>query len=123
MKLLRKKMDCGADFAITQPLFDVAQARQFIADYRAQYGEIIPIVLGVQPLYNGKNAVFLHNEVPGIAIPASLRQRMEAATDPQVEGVIIAREIVANMGDLVQGVYVIPQFGRYDLAAQVLEIA
>ncbi|MCA9964404.1 MAG: hypothetical protein KC423_09175, partial [Anaerolineales bacterium] len=63
------------------------------------------------------------NEVPGIAIPASLRQRMEAATDPQVEGVIIAREIVANMGDLVQGVYVIPQFGRYDLAAQVLEIA
>ena len=123
MKLLRKKMDCGADFAITQPLFDVAQARQFIADYRAQYGEIIPIVLGVQPLYNGKNAIFLHNEVPGIAIPASLRQRMEAATDPQVEGVIIAREIVANMGDLVQGVYVIPQFGRYDLAAQVLEIA
>ncbi|MEZ4510294.1 MAG: bifunctional homocysteine S-methyltransferase/methylenetetrahydrofolate reductase [Chloroflexota bacterium] len=121
MKLLLKKMACGADFAITQPLFDVAQARQFITDYRAQYGAMIPIVLGVQPLYNGKNAAFLHNEVPGIAIPVELRQRMETAVDPQAEGVTIAREIVAAMRDLVQGVYIIPQFGRYDLAAKVLE--
>lgn len=121
MKLLQKKMACGADFAITQPLFDVAQARQFITNYRAGYGTILPIVLGVQPLYNGKNAAFLHNEVPGISIPAPLRQRMDEASDPQAEGIAIAREIVAAMRDLVQGIYIIPQFGRYDLAAKVLE--
>ncbi|MGB3716653.1 MAG: bifunctional homocysteine S-methyltransferase/methylenetetrahydrofolate reductase [Candidatus Promineifilaceae bacterium] len=123
MRLLRKKIRHGADFALTQPVFDVEVAKSFIATYRALYAEpILPIVAGIQPLFNRGNASFLHNEVPGITISASLRDRMSSASDPQSEGVAIAREMVEELKPLVQGVYLIPVFGRYDLVADVLDV-
>ncbi len=123
MRLLRKKVNHGADFALTQPVFDTDVAKSFIASYKALYDKpILPIVAGIQPLYNSGNASFLHNEVPGIAIPSPLRERMFSAKDPQREGVIIAREMVEELKPLVQGVYLIPVFGRYDLVADVLDI-
>lgn len=82
---------------------------------------MLPVIVGIQPLYNSKNAEFLHNEVPGIAIPDQFRQRMHTAADPQAEGVVIAQELLATMRPHVQGVYLIPQFGRYDLVADVLD--
>jgi len=122
IKLLRKKISNGADFALTQPIFDSAAARAFIARYEETYQEpILPIVAGIKPLFNGRNAEFLHNEVPGVIIPPDLRQRMKDAADPQQEGVRIAQEILLAMRPVAQGVYIMPAFGRYDLVADVLD--
>ena len=121
-KLLNKKIRAKADFALTQPCFDAEEAREFIAFYESEFGDCqLPLIVGIQPLYNSRNAEFLHNEVPGIDIPEHYRMRMREAANPQVEGVAIAQEIVHAIRDVVQGVYVIPAFGRYDLAAEVLE--
>jgi homocysteine S-methyltransferase len=123
MKLLRKKIGNGADFALTQPIFDPAAAKAFIDAYEAEYKEpILPLVVGIKPLYNYRNAEFLHHEVPGIEIPDAQRERMRTAADSQQEGVRIAQEILAELRPLAQGVYVMPAFGRYDLAADVLDI-
>lgn len=121
-KLLHKKIQHGADFALTQPVFDPVAAKEFVAVYETLYGALpIPIVAGLYPLYNGRNAEFLHNEVPGMVIPDALRQRMHEATDPQQEGVLIAQEILGGIRPFVQGVYMMPAFGRYDLVADVLD--
>ena len=120
--LLSKKIRSGADFALTQPCFDADSARSFIDLQRADSGgATIPLLLGIQPLYNARNAEFLHNEVPGIRIPQRHRDRMRAAADPAAEGVAIALEVVDELRADVQGVYVIPAFGRYDLAADILD--
>lgn len=123
MKLLRKKQANGADFGLTQPIFDAQRAQDFIAAYEAEYGgPMLPVVAGIQPLYSAGNAEFLHNEVPGISIPTEFRERMHAAADPQREGVEIARELLLQLRPRIQGVYMIPQFGRYDLVADVLDV-
>ena len=123
LRLLRKKIHNGADFALTQPVFNPHAARDFVAFCRAELAdEMIPIFAGIQPLYNGNNAEFLHNEVPGITISSMHRERMRAAAAPQREGVRIAQEILEEVRTLVQGVYIIPQFGRYDLVARVLDV-
>jgi methionine synthase I (cobalamin-dependent)/5,10-methylenetetrahydrofolate reductase len=122
--LLAKKVRSGADFALTQPCFDPDAALAFIERYRRESGEAsLPLLLGIQPLFNARNAEFLHNEVPGIRIPEHSRNRMRRADDPVAEGVAIALEIVAEMRSEVQGIYVIPAFGRYDLAADILDAA
>jgi homocysteine S-methyltransferase len=123
LRLLRKKIRNGADFALTQPVFDAQAARDFMTYCRRELDvEIIPVIAGVQPLYNSRNAAFLHNEVPGIVISPEHRQRMDGATDPQREGVTIAQEILEELRPAVQGIYLIPQFGRYDLVADVLDV-
>ena len=122
MKLLRKKIRNGADFVITQPVFDTVAAKQFIDRYEATYEEpMIPIVAGIKPLYNIRNAEFLHNEVPGMYIPAPQRERMAGAKDPQKEGVQLAQETLAAIRPFTQGVYLMPAFGRYDLVADVID--
>jgi methionine synthase / methylenetetrahydrofolate reductase(NADPH) len=122
LKLLRKKIANGADFALTQPVFNPARAREFLAAYEASFGEPpIPIIAGIQPLYSGSNAEFLHNEVPGIFISEAQRERLTAAADQQQEGVLIAQEILQELRPFIQGVYLIPQFARYDLVADVME--
>ncbi|HID53107.1 MAG TPA: bifunctional homocysteine S-methyltransferase/methylenetetrahydrofolate reductase, partial [Anaerolineae bacterium] len=122
MKLLRKKMRNGADFALTQPIFDLQAARNFVDRYEAAYGEpLLPLIAGMYPLYNGRNAEFLHNEVPGIIIPEAIRRRMRQAEDSQREGVRIAAEILAEIRPFTAGVYMMPAFSRYDLVADVLD--
>ncbi|NJN55538.1 MAG: bifunctional homocysteine S-methyltransferase/methylenetetrahydrofolate reductase [Anaerolineae bacterium] len=121
-KLLYKKIQNGADFALSQPVFDPVGAKAFVELYETMYDSpMIPIVAGMYPLFNGRNAEFLHNEVPGMSIPDALRQRMHSAANPQQEGVLIAQEILAEIRPFVQGVYMMPAFGRYDLVADVLD--
>ncbi len=123
LKLLRKKVQSGADFALTQPVFDPVAAKLFIERYEESYGEpIIPVLAGVRPLFNSRNAEFLHNEVPGVFIPDYLRERMRQSDHPQQEGVQIAQEILQAIRPFVQGVYLQPGFGRYDLVADVLDV-
>jgi homocysteine S-methyltransferase len=123
MKLLRRKMRNGADFVLTQPVFDPVAAKAFVDLYEATYEEkMLPLIVGVKPLYNGRNAEFLHYEVPGMSIPEPLRQRMAEASDPQREGVTIAQEILCELRPFTQGVYFMPAFGRYDLVANVMDV-
>jgi len=123
LRLLRKKVEHGADFALTQPVFDPEAALAFLEAYERAYGEPPPPILaGIKPLYNSRNAEFLHHEVPGIIIPEALRERMRLAEKPQAEGVHIAREIAAALRPHVRGFYFMPAFGRYDLVADVLDM-
>jgi methionine synthase I (cobalamin-dependent)/5,10-methylenetetrahydrofolate reductase len=123
MKNLRKKLDAGADFILTQPVFDPDCAPAFLEAYRQAYGTLgAPLLAGIMPLYGTKHAAFLHNEVPGMSIPEKVRARIERAGEhaPE-EGVRIAVELIKNLRGIVQGAYLMPPFGRYDLAADIIE--
>ncbi len=115
------KVDAGAEFAITQPVFDADQLERFlerIAHVR------IPIVAGIWPLVSARNAEFLANEVPGVVVPPAVIERMRAASKRSkeagvAEGVAIARELLARVRHAVQGVQVSAPFGKVELAVQV----
>ncbi|GEM_PF-2378170 len=80
-----------------------------------------PVLIGVMPLYSLKHAQFLHNEVPGITIPESIFKQLEdAGEDAPMTGVAIAQDLLRACAPLVAGAYVIPSFGRYELAAEVV---
>jgi homocysteine S-methyltransferase len=123
IKNLRRKVEAGADFILTQPVFDPSGAADLLERYAEQYGALqIPILGGVLPLFSARHAAFLHNEVPGITISDALRASIEAAGEHAPhEGVRIAVELVEQMRAWAQGVYIMPQFGRYDLAADIIE--
>ncbi|MCZ2096551.1 MAG: bifunctional homocysteine S-methyltransferase/methylenetetrahydrofolate reductase [Anaerolineae bacterium] len=122
-RLLHKKIEAGADFALTQPVFDPAVVERFQDAYAAQFGPLtLPILIGILPLFGARHAAFLHNEVPGIEIPQAIRARIaEAGDEAPHEGVRIAQELLLALQPVVQGVYLMPAFGRYDLAAAVVD--
>jgi homocysteine S-methyltransferase len=122
--VLRKKMEAGADFALGQAVFEPRLIEDFYRRYEALYGEPLrlPVLMGVIPLYSLRHATFLHNEVPGIFIPEHILKRIEAAGEQAAqEGVRIAQELVRDIRGMVQGAYIIPQFGHYELAAEVID--
>ena len=122
MKNLRRKLRAGADFIITQPVYEPLAAEAFLKHYEDQHGALgTPLLVGVLPLYSARHALFLHNEVPGINIPDTTRERLRDAGDqaPKV-GVSIALELIKQM-DWASGIYLMPQFSRYDLAAEIIE--
>ncbi|TAK11064.1 MAG: bifunctional homocysteine S-methyltransferase/methylenetetrahydrofolate reductase [Anaerolineae bacterium] len=123
IKVLRRKLASGADFFLTQPVFDPAEAKAFLDQYAAEYGPLDkPVLAGILPLYNARHAAFLDNEVPGIDIPQEYLDRMEAAgEDAPKEGVRIALELIEAIRPFAQGVYLMPQFGRYEIAAEIVE--
>ena len=117
------KVDAGAEYAITQPVFDVAQLEKFlesIAHVR------IPIVAGIWPLVSARNAEFLANEVPGVVVPEAVLARMRAASEKSkehavAEGIAIAREMLERVRGSVQGAQVSAPFGKVELAVRVFE--
>jgi methionine synthase I (cobalamin-dependent)/5,10-methylenetetrahydrofolate reductase len=123
IKNLCRKLDAGADFILTQPVYQPEDAERFLKLFTDQYGPLqTPILVGVLPLYSTRHASFLHNEVPGISISAEIQDRMRAAGEraPQ-EGVRIALELIEQMKSWASGIYLMPAFNRYDLAAEVVE--
>ncbi len=120
--LLRKKVECGADFLLSQPVFDAARAIAFLAHYRAAYGELkIPVLAGILPLASVRHAEFMRNEVPGVVISDAVVERLNAAgTKTRTEGALIARETLAELRPHIQGTYIIPAFGRYDVIASLI---
>jgi len=123
IKNLRRKLQAGADFILTQPVYQAERAAAFLESYALQYGELMtPILVGVLPLYGPRHAAFLHNEVPGIDIPVEIQERLKAAGDraPQ-EGVQIALKLVEQMKPWASGIYLMPAFNRFDLAAEIVE--
>ncbi len=118
-----EKVEGGAEFAMTQPIYDPLYLEQFL---NAIKDVDIPIIVGILPLASHANAEFLHNEVPGMSIPESIRKRMEKAGSGDAareEGVKIAQEALRAVREMdrVKGVYIMPPFERYDLALRVLE--
>ncbi len=118
---LRRKVDAGAEYVMTQPVFDPEVMDRFL--HRVA-GIRVPILMGLLPLASFRNAEFLHNEVPGMRIPAPIRQRMERAgggPSGREEGVGIAREMAQAFLPRVQGLYLMPPFDRYETAVAVLQ--
>jgi homocysteine S-methyltransferase len=115
------KVDAGAEYAITQPVFDAAQLEKFlerIAHVR------IPIIAGIWPLVSARNAEFLANEVPGVVVPSEVIARMRSANEKSkehavAEGIAIAREMLERVRPSVQGVQVSAPFGKVELALEV----
>jgi len=119
---LEKKLAAGARFVQTQPVFDPQRLERLV---RAIRPLAVPVLLGLMPLVGERNAEFLHNEVPGIVLPEAVRQRLRgtAGADGVREGMAICREMVQTARDLgVGGYYLIPPFGRLELALELLEI-
>ncbi len=115
------KVEAGAEYAITQPVFDPAQLETFLTsidDVR------IPVIAGIWPLVSARNAEFLANEVPGVTVPAEVLTRMRRASEQSkehalAEGIAIAREMLARVQGSVQGVQVSAPFGKVELALEV----
>ncbi|HET7011727.1 MAG TPA: bifunctional homocysteine S-methyltransferase/methylenetetrahydrofolate reductase [Anaerolineales bacterium] len=124
-RVLHRKIAAGADFILSQPVYDTQVVRTFRELYTARYGPLTtPLLLGLLPLHSERHASFLHNEVPGIKIPEAIRRRIaRAGSAGPAEGVRIARELLEALRNEIQGVYLMPAFQRYDLAAEVVEAA
>lgn len=121
MSRLAAKAAAGAAYVMTQPVYDTEVLDRFLRDAE---GLGIPVLVGLLPLASHRNAEFLHNEVPGMRVPAPIRERMRLAgtgEGARREGVAIAREMLAHVKDRVAGAYIMPPFGRYRTAVDVIE--
>jgi methionine synthase / methylenetetrahydrofolate reductase(NADPH) len=118
LRLLKRKLAAGAHFLVTNPVYDLASLERF----RDAMPDLeVPVLAGVMPLASARHAAYLSHEVPGIVVPAWASERIEAAgEDAPRAGVEMALELLEGARGLVQGAYVIPAAGRYDLAAQVV---
>jgi methionine synthase I (cobalamin-dependent)/5,10-methylenetetrahydrofolate reductase len=129
VRLLHRKVEAGARFLLSQPLYAADPLRSLRETYERVAGEPleVPILAGVLPLVSARHAEFLHNEVPGIDIPDAARTRMHAAGEGEPawrEGLAMATDLIGALrAEGVAGIYVMPQFGRYDRAADVVEAA
>jgi homocysteine S-methyltransferase len=122
MRALKRKLQAGADFILTQPVYQPDAARDFLSSYAEKFGPLeTPLLVGVLPLVGARHAAFLHNEVPGIAISAEIQARLGQAGEnaPKV-GVQIALEQIEALRPLTSGIYLMPAFNRYDLAAVIV---
>jgi homocysteine S-methyltransferase len=113
-----EKVDAGAQFAMTQPLYELEPMERFLEICKPE----IPVLVGILPLRNFKHARFMHNEVPDITIPETFRDRMLAAgADGPKEGVVIAREYFEAVRPLCQGIYLMPPFDRFEMAVEIVD--
>jgi methionine synthase / methylenetetrahydrofolate reductase(NADPH) len=121
---LSRKIGNGGDLVMTQPVFEFKTWTGFLEIYERKHGPIeIPILLGVLPLQSTRHAEFLHNEVPGIRLTESARERMRLAGNKgRAEGVRLAQELILEARDSVHGIYIMPSFGRYEVAAETASI-
>jgi len=123
IKRFEWKVEAGAEYAITQPVFDTAQLKRFLKMIEHVR---IPIVAGIWPLISFRNAEFLHNEVPGVEVTPEILERMRVASEKgkeeaREEGIKIARESLLEVKDVIQGVQVSAPFGNVRYALQVFE--
>ena len=114
---LKRKVDAGAQFAVTQPVYNGPGADE-IADATRDIS--IPMIMGILPLRTPRHADFLHTKVAGISVPEALRQRMHSAADPVAEGAANAREMVATARRRFAGVCIMPPFDHYEVLFDIL---
>lgn len=124
IKRFEWKVEAGAEYAITQPVYDTKQLREFLK--KIEHCRI-PIIAGIFPLVSYRNAEFMHNEVPGVNVTPEILERMRKASEiskeaAREEGLKIARESLLEIRDLIQGVQVSAPFGNVKYALQVFEV-
>ncbi|GEN83529.1 bifunctional homocysteine S-methyltransferase/5,10-methylenetetrahydrofolate reductase [Sporosarcina luteola] len=118
---LEKKIECGADYFITQPVYT---KEKIIDIYEATKHLDTPIFIGIMPLTNIRNAEFMHHEVPGIKLSEEVLGRMAACGDDREkatqEGIDIAKELIDTAAELFNGIYIITPFLRYDMSLELI---
>ncbi|QPZ40873.1 bifunctional homocysteine S-methyltransferase/methylenetetrahydrofolate reductase [Bacillus halotolerans] len=120
VKRLEKKIDCGADYFISQPVY----SEQQLVDIHNETKHLkTPIYIGVMPLTSSRNAEFIHNEIPGIKLSDSIREKMARAGEDKekqkAEGLAIARSLLDTACELFNGIYLITPFLRSDLTSEL----
>jgi homocysteine S-methyltransferase len=121
LERLKAKIEAGAELIMTQPVYDLTLLDRLLADIEPLG---VPVLVGLLPLASHRNAEFLHNEVPGMSVPDEIRERMRKAGSGdagRLEGVQIAREMLDQVKSRVAGAYIMPPFGRYQLALDVIQ--
>jgi homocysteine S-methyltransferase len=118
MERFLAKVEAGARWAQTQPVYDLEVLERFFGSTRPP----IPVVVGLLPLHSSRHAEFLHNEVPGITVPDDVRARMREAGDRGLRvGIETAQVLLADVRRRHAGAYLMPSFGRFEVVAEVLE--
>jgi homocysteine S-methyltransferase len=121
---LERKIAAGAHLVMTQPLYSIDQVEAMFAEAQRRFGPAgfpVPVLLGVLPLQSARHAEFLHNEVPGITIPDATRAALREAGERGAEvGLRLTEELLDAVGERVAGTYVMPSFGRYEQAAELV---
>src|SRR5215469_6844844 len=123
LRRFKYKVEAGAEFAITQPVFDAAEFRAFMGRVREHE---IPILAGIMPLESARHAEFIANEVPGVRVPDAVVERMRRAdADGRApeEGLAIAREIAVEIRALVQGVQISTAPRAIDMALGLIDFS
>lgn len=122
VKRLEKKIECGADYFITQPVYTKEKIQEI---YDATKHLSTPIFIGIMPLTNSRNSEFLHNEVPGIKLSDEVLERMRACGEDRArstaEGIQIAKELIDIAAELFNGIYIITPFFRYDMSLELIQ--
>lgn len=114
----QRKIEAGADFIMTQPIYDIAPLERFL---RRVGPPPIPMLLGYVLLHSSRHAEYLHNEVPGIRIAEEIRARMRAAGEHgHEEGLLVAQELLEQARGYIQGVYLQPSYRRYDVVVDLI---
>ena len=124
IKRFEYKVEAGAEFAITQPVFDIKLLENFLK--RISHCRI-PIIAGIWPLASLQNAEFMNNEVPGARVPPEIMERMRKANEKGSEfacqeGITIARETLSEIKDMVEGVQISPPFGRVEVVKEIISV-
>lgn len=122
VKRLEKKIECGADYFITQPVYTKEKIEEI---YEATKHLETPIFIGIMPLTNIRNAEFLHHEVPGIKLSEDVLARMRDCGDDReratAEGIAISKELIDTAAKLFNGIYIITPFLRYDMSLELIK--
>lgn len=122
-RLLHRKIQAGADFALCQPVYATEVVDRFRDAYEERHGELdLPVLVGVLPPVSVRHAQFLANEVPGINVPEEVIERLrKAGPEADREGLAITTDIACALRGEAAGLYLMPPFKRYDLAAELIE--
>jgi len=122
IKNLHRKVISGADFFLTQPIYRPEDGPKLLEQYEAKHGPLDkPVLVGLLPLVSTRHANFLHHEVPGVFIPDDALTRIEAAGEEGARvGVELAVELVDQIKDWASGIYLMPQFHRYDMISEII---
>jgi homocysteine S-methyltransferase len=123
LRRLARKVEMGAHFVQTQPCYNPARIREMYERAAGLVGTRIPIFLGVLPLLSYRSAEYLHNEVPGIEIPETVRRRLEGLDKDaaRAEGLAITKEIIEEVAPVAHGYYIIPPFNASRNATELVE--
>ncbi len=119
------KVEAGANFALTQPVFDGRNLQRFLARIGSGGVPPIPVIASIHPLTSFRHAEFLNNEVPGVSVPPPILERMRGAgagDKARAEGLKIAQELLLEIREMVQGVQIAAPFGRYAMAVEVAHV-